>query len=123
MIVRVLINRSLRVSVLASAIFVSFTLVTTNAEEKRPVTVEDILSMKTVSDPQMSPDGTRIAYVLSEANLEKNINDSDIWVVGTGGGDTVRLTRGPKLVVDLLQRNLAWFKKWVREDGHQSTNP
>ena len=50
MMVKVLVNRSLRVSVLASAILVSFTLVTTRAEEKRPVKVEDILSMKSVSD-------------------------------------------------------------------------
>ncbi len=75
MIVKVLANRSLRVSVLASVILVGFTLVTTYAEEKRPVKVEDILSMKSGSDPQMSPDGSQIAYVLSEANLEKNIND------------------------------------------------
>jgi dipeptidyl aminopeptidase/acylaminoacyl peptidase len=31
--------------------------------------------------------------------------------------------REPKLVVDLLQRNLDWFKKWVLEGGQPSTNP
>ncbi len=31
--------------------------------------------------------------------------------------------REPKLVVDLLQRNMDWFKKWVLEGGQQPTNP
>ncbi len=91
MIVKGLINRSLRVSVLASAILVGFTLVTTNAGEKRPVIVEDIPSMKTVSDPQMSPDGTRIAKVKTPPLVQ--VGESERRVPKTQSLSITRLSR------------------------------
>ena len=33
------------------------------ADKKRPMTVEDLFRFKRVSDPQISPDGTKVAYV------------------------------------------------------------
>jgi len=68
----------------------------TRQESPRPMTVEDILELKSVSDPQISPDGRWVAYVVSEMDLEENSSNSDIWIVSTESGDPFQLTRGPK---------------------------
>jgi len=65
-----------------------------SAQDIRPMTVEDVLRLKSVRDPQISPDGRRIAYVISELDLEDDVIDSDIWLVSADEGEPVRLTRG-----------------------------
>lgn len=49
----------------------------------RPIDSEDLFGLKIVSDPQISPDGTKIAYV--ETTLDRNTNEyhSRIWVVSS----------------------------------------
>ncbi|HOG27740.1 MAG TPA: S9 family peptidase [Vicinamibacterales bacterium] len=54
-------------------------------------TVEEMLKLKRLSDPQLSPDGTRVAYVLTDVSLEENTRNNDIWVAPVAGGPAVRL--------------------------------
>jgi len=60
------------------------------------MTVEDVLELKSVSDPQISPDGRWVAYVVTEVDFEENASNSDVWVVSVEGGQPLRLTRGAK---------------------------
>jgi len=55
-------------------------------------TIDDILAARTVSDPQVSPDGRWIAYVVSELNEDKSEYQTDVWLVPAGGGESRRLT-------------------------------
>ncbi len=43
----------------------------------------DIAAMTNVSDPQLSPDGHHIAYVVGRVDEEANMYRSQIWVVPT----------------------------------------
>lgn len=64
--------------------------------EKRPVQIDDALKMRVPSDPQISPDGSRIAFIVKTADVEKNRYHSHIFVVGTGELGTARQwTQGP----------------------------
>jgi Tol biopolymer transport system component len=63
--------------------------------QKRPATIDDLMKIRNVQEAQISPEGDRVVYVISEINLEKNISNSDLWLVGTKGGPPVRLTCGP----------------------------
>ena len=63
---------------------------------KRPYTPEDTLRLRTVSDPQVSPDGTRIAYTQTHVDREKDEYRSQIYVVPMSGGPPLRWTSGPK---------------------------
>ena len=54
-------------------------------------TVEDMLKLKRVSDPQLSPDGTRVAFVETDVSLEQNTRTNDIWIVPVAGGAPVRI--------------------------------
>lgn len=63
------------------------------ADEKRLITVEDVNKIKYVEDPQISPDGQWIAYVVMTANPMKKGYDRNIHLVATSGGKTMQLTR------------------------------
>jgi len=64
--------------------------------EKRPLSFEDFIQIKRISDPQVSPKGDLIAFVVTEMDLEKNASNSDIWIVPTTGGKPWRLTSSPQ---------------------------
>jgi dipeptidyl aminopeptidase/acylaminoacyl peptidase len=58
----------------------------------RPFGLEDVARIKTVSDPQVSPEGAWVAYTVRTPNLKENKNTSDIWMTSWDGKQTVRLT-------------------------------
>src|SRR5438132_9002287 len=63
--------------------------------QKRAVTFEDFIALKSVSDPQLSPDGKWVAYTVSTPSLEDNRNVSRVWVVEVATGKSRQLTGGP----------------------------
>lgn len=64
--------------------------------QKRAMTLEDIFALKSVSDPQLSPDGRWVAYVVTEVDLKAGETNSDIWLVPAAGGEAIRLTTSKK---------------------------
>jgi len=62
----------------------------------RPIEVDDLFKVHRVSDPQVSPDGQWVAYVLTLVDKAENRSNSDIWIVSTKGGDSKQLTQSPK---------------------------
>jgi dipeptidyl aminopeptidase/acylaminoacyl peptidase len=59
-------------------------------------TIEQSLSMKTVSGAQISPDGRFVAYVVRQTNWEENEYTQQIWVAQTATGERYQLTSGKK---------------------------
>ncbi len=66
------------------------------AEGPRPLRVDDIFSMKAVSDPQVSPDGAWVSYTVRWLDPKEDSADSDIYMVPYAGGAPLRLTSSPK---------------------------
>jgi dipeptidyl aminopeptidase/acylaminoacyl peptidase len=66
--------------------------VSTNAQQKRNIAVDDLYALKDVSDPQISPDGRWVAYVVETKNAEKDNTNEDIYMVPLSGGDPIQLT-------------------------------
>ena len=62
----------------------------------RPMELEDMFRLKRVSEPQLSPDGQKVVYVVSEVLKEENRTQSDLWLVPSAGGAPQRLTESPK---------------------------
>lgn len=55
-------------------------------QEARPMTVEDVLAMRGVSQLSTSPDGRWVAYVVTERDMEEDRQETNVWVVPTAGG-------------------------------------
>jgi dipeptidyl aminopeptidase/acylaminoacyl peptidase len=64
------------------------------AQVKHALTFDDLMKIQRVSDPQVSPDGKWIAYVVSTPDLDANKMVSHIWRVPIAGGEPQQLTRG-----------------------------
>src|SRR6266705_2482807 len=50
--------------------------------------IEDLLSLRIVSDPQISPDGTWIVFTVQHCNAETNTTGSSIWLVNSAADKT-----------------------------------
>lgn len=60
------------------------------AQQRKTVEPADIVNLKRVSDPQISPDGREIAYVLTTPNDRCTNYNSHIWLVPTDGSAPAR---------------------------------
>src|SRR5689334_17805168 len=66
------------------------------ADKKRPMTVEDLFKFKRVSDPQISPDGKQVVYVVGSVDMEENKIPSSLWLAPADGkGEPRQLTNAP----------------------------
>lgn len=63
--------------------------------DTHPFSVHDMLVMDRIGDPQVSPDGERVVFVLRTTDLEANKGRADLWLVNTDGSGLRRLTSDP----------------------------
>ncbi len=69
----------------------------TNAAEKRNITEKDLFSFVWIGDAQVSPDGSRLAFVRVTVNEKKEGYSTSIWSVSTSGKEAAhRLTSGER---------------------------
>ena len=62
--------------------------------KKRPVEIDDLYRIRLVSDPQVSPDGATIAFVLTRLRQQKDDYAANIWLVPTDGSTSPRKFTG-----------------------------
>jgi dipeptidyl aminopeptidase/acylaminoacyl peptidase len=62
--------------------------------QKRNITERDLFSFNWITDPQVAPDGSRIAFVKVTVNDRKDGYNTSIWIVSTADGATKQLTSG-----------------------------
>jgi dipeptidyl aminopeptidase/acylaminoacyl peptidase len=64
--------------------------------QKRNITEKDLFNFVWIGDPQLSPDGSRVAFVRTTVNDRKDGYNTAIWTVTTANGETRQLTNGPR---------------------------
>src|SRR5215472_11675161 len=63
--------------------------------QKRNITEKDLWDFVWIGDPQVSPDGSRVAFVRVTVNDKKEGYNTSIWSVPAAGGEAPRqLTKG-----------------------------
>ncbi len=60
--------------------------------ERRKMTPEDIFNIKLINDARISPDGSKIVYVQTVLDKEKDEYQSSLYMVPSGGGESRRFT-------------------------------
>ncbi len=73
-----------------------FLVLTPLAASARPLAIDDIYQLRTVSEPQLSPDGEWVAYTVTTSVRETDEDQSDIWLVSWDGRQSVQVTDTPK---------------------------
>ncbi|MBA3804892.1 MAG: S9 family peptidase [Acidobacteria bacterium] len=61
---------------------------------KRAFDVNELLKLRRVSDPQLSPDGKWVAYTIADPNVAANRSVTQIYLVAVAGGEPKALTSG-----------------------------
>lgn len=64
------------------------------AQTNTPLQLADIFDMEYVSDPQVSPDGSRIVYIRHFKDIMTDRNLSNLWIVNSDGSGNRPLTTG-----------------------------
>jgi dipeptidyl aminopeptidase/acylaminoacyl peptidase len=64
--------------------------------DKHPFTVNDLMSIKQISDPQISPSGEYLVFVVRTVDLETNCGRSDLWLMQSDGSGLKQLTTHPE---------------------------
>ena len=65
--------------------------------ERRPITETDLFSFVWVADPQIAPDGSRVAFVRVSVDRQKDQYETAIWLANSDGIEPPRrLTAGPR---------------------------
>ncbi len=60
---------------------------------KHAITFDDMIKLRRIAEPQVSPDGKWVAYTVAAPDMEANRNASNIWMVSTSGGSAMQLTQ------------------------------
>lgn len=67
-----------------------------SAQSEHPFGVEDLIAMDRISGPQVSPDGSHVAFQVSSLDRDANRRRTDIYLVRRDGNGLRRLTRDPE---------------------------
>lgn len=64
--------------------------------QKRNITEKDLFNFVWIADPQVSPDGSRVAFVKVMVNEKKDGYNTSIWTVSTANAESHQLTGGTR---------------------------
>jgi dipeptidyl aminopeptidase/acylaminoacyl peptidase len=104
----------------SSAVVVTFAL--PRAQTKPPIGVDDLMKLRSVVDVQISPDGQRVAYVVSTPNLAKNEHEAALFVVPVAGGAPSRLGETVRIFnIPTPRPQLRWSPDGGTARGHRHT--
>jgi len=81
-----------RLALAAFSIFLSVGAIAQDTGERRALTSDDLLALKSVDDPVVSPDGAWIAYTVESIDIEADDSSTQIYMVSRNGEEVVQLT-------------------------------
>ncbi|HEU4511122.1 MAG TPA: S9 family peptidase [Pyrinomonadaceae bacterium] len=71
-------------------------LCTLAAAQTRTYTIDDLMKVRRVGDPRISPDGKQVAFTIGDVNFDANRIVTQIYVTSIDGGSMKQLTTGDR---------------------------
>ncbi len=59
---------------------------------KKPLSIDDLLHIKELKNPIISPDGKWVAYTVTELDLKEDKSETRIWMMPADGGEAIAMT-------------------------------
>jgi dipeptidyl aminopeptidase/acylaminoacyl peptidase len=95
-------------------------LVVATAVHARNITEKDLFKFNWIGDPQLSPDGSQVAFVRVMVDEKKDTYNTAIWAVAArAGAEPRRITNGPRDATPRWSRDgkLLAFTRSLEKDG------
>ena len=64
---------------------------------KKPLTLEEMISLKSVGTVALSPSGQMVAFDVTSVDWPRNTFTSDVWLADTAGRQCFAVTKGPDM--------------------------
>jgi dipeptidyl aminopeptidase/acylaminoacyl peptidase len=64
------------------------------SDAPRPLEIDDLFAIRLVSDPVISPDSTRVAWVVTTLDRDADTYKAALWIADLDGGNARQLTSG-----------------------------
>lgn len=75
-------------------------VVSLGAQAAPAPSIDDVLNLKRVGGPAISPDGRQVAFTIRETNWDDNAFETEIWLANADGGAPRQMTQAAKSSVD-----------------------
>ncbi|HEX8028687.1 MAG TPA: S9 family peptidase [Vicinamibacterales bacterium] len=59
-------------------------------------TIDDVINLKRVGSPAISPNGQQVAFTIRETNWDENAYETEIWIADSASGQPRQVTNGRK---------------------------
>jgi dipeptidyl aminopeptidase/acylaminoacyl peptidase len=88
----------------------AITALSVSAQAPRRVTIDDLMSLRTINDVKISPAGDRVAYTVSTPSVERNAHEAALFVMPSTGGTAKRLAESHRIFAPALPApRLRWL--------------
>ena len=55
-------------------------------QSRKPITVDDLMTLRSIADVRIAPQGERVAYVVATPSLTRNQHVAALFLVASSGG-------------------------------------
>ncbi|MEO7157657.1 MAG: S9 family peptidase [Vicinamibacterales bacterium] len=85
-----------RLRLVAVAIGIVLAAVHASTQAQSGPSIDDVINLKRVGSPAISPNGQQVAYTVRETNWDENAYETEIWIADTTTGKSRQLTNARK---------------------------
>ncbi len=111
-------NIAPRLRVVAAACGIALAVVRTSAQAPAGPSIDDVINLKRVGAPAISPNGRQVAYTIRETNWDENAYETEIWIGDAATGKSRQLTNARKSSSQpAFSRDGAWLGFVSDRDG------
>ncbi len=85
-----------RLSLFVAVLGLSSSMAGTAAQAPAPPSIDDLISLKRVGAPAISPDGRQVAFTIRETNWDDNSYETEIWLADVASGEPRQITNAAR---------------------------